>query len=125
MTETNDPKQLAEHAANTLLSRFDITAIDIALVLGSGWSGASLGLGETIGEIELAELPGFAKPVVAGHGGTLRLARTSTRAAPEPVVRFQQRVLSGRPKGIVDLPEVGVLAWSVAVALFDVLLGTV
>ena len=78
MTETNDPKQLAEHAANTLLSRFDITAIDIALVLGSGWSGASLGLGETIGEIELAELPGFAKPVVAGHGGTLRLARTST-----------------------------------------------
>jgi hypothetical protein len=54
-----------------------------------------------------------------------RLARTSTRAAPEPVVRFQQRVLSGRPKGIVDLPEVGVLAWSVAVALFDVLLGTV
>jgi transposase len=54
-----------------------------------------------------------------------RLARASTRAAPEPMVRFQQRVLGGRPKGIVDLPEVGVLAWRVAVALFDVLLGTV
>lgn len=54
-----------------------------------------------------------------------RLTRASTRAAPTRVVRFQQRVLSRRPKGIVDLPEVGVLAWPVAVALFDVLLGTV
>lgn len=54
-----------------------------------------------------------------------RLARASTRAAPAPVVRFQQRVLGGRPNGIVDLPGVGVLAWPVAVALFDVLLGTV
>jgi transposase/predicted RNA-binding Zn-ribbon protein involved in translation (DUF1610 family) len=54
-----------------------------------------------------------------------RLARVSTRAVPEPVVRFQQRVLSGRPKGIVDLQEIGVLTWPVAVALFDVLLGTV
>ena len=54
-----------------------------------------------------------------------RLARSVSRPAPEPVVRFQQRVLSGRQKGIVDLPEVGVLAWPVAVALFDVLLGAV
>ena len=54
-----------------------------------------------------------------------RLARASTRAVPEPVIRFQQSVLSGRPKGIVDLPEIGVLAWPVAVVLFDVLLGAV
>ena len=54
-----------------------------------------------------------------------RLARASTRAAPEPVVRFQQRVLGGRPNGVVDLPEVGALTWPVAVALFDVLLGAV
>lgn len=54
-----------------------------------------------------------------------RLARAPTRAAAEPVMRFQQRVLSGRPEGIVDLPEVGVLAWPAAVALFDVLLGAV
>ncbi|MGH6834143.1 MAG: TniQ family protein [Methylocella sp.] len=54
-----------------------------------------------------------------------QLARASTRAAPEAVVRFQQHVLGGRPKGIVDLPGVGVLAWPVAVALFDVLLGAV
>jgi purine nucleotide phosphorylase len=76
VTETLEPKPLAELAANTLLSRCGVAKIDIALVLGSGWSGASQGLGETIAEIELADLPGFAKPVVAGHGGTLRLART-------------------------------------------------
>ena len=54
-----------------------------------------------------------------------RLARASTRVAAEPVVRFQQRVLGGRPHGIVDLPGVGALAWPVAVALFDALLGAV
>jgi transposase len=54
-----------------------------------------------------------------------RLARAPTRTAPEPVVRFQQRVLDGRPAGIIDLPEVGALAWPIAVALFDVLLGAV
>jgi purine-nucleoside phosphorylase len=64
-------------AAEALLTRFNLPSIDIALVLGSGWSGASAGLGETVGECELADLPGFAKPVVAGHGGSLRVVRTA------------------------------------------------
>jgi purine-nucleoside phosphorylase len=67
-----------QQAAQELLTRFNVPAIDLALVLGSGWAGASAGLGETIGECELADLPGFAKPVVAGHGGSLRLIRTAT-----------------------------------------------
>jgi len=75
VTET-DPKSLARSAASALLERFGIEAIDLALVLGSGWSGAAVGLGEAIGECELADLPGFAKPVVAGHGGALKLIRT-------------------------------------------------
>jgi len=54
-----------------------------------------------------------------------RLARASARVTPEPVLRLQQRVLEGRPTGIINLPEVGALAWPVAVALFDVLLGVV
>jgi purine-nucleoside phosphorylase len=65
-------------AAEALLTRFNLPSIDIALVLGSGWSGASAGLGETVGECELADLPGFAKPVVVGHGGQLVLIRTGT-----------------------------------------------
>ena len=54
-----------------------------------------------------------------------RLARAQARAAPEPVIRFQRRILDGRPAGIIELPEVGLLAWPLAVALFDVLLGAV
>jgi purine-nucleoside phosphorylase len=73
-----DPKTLADQAAKTILDRFGVTSIDVALVLGSGWSGAASGLGEAIGECELADLPGFAKPVVVGHGGQLVLIRTGT-----------------------------------------------
>lgn len=73
-----DPKSLAELAAKTILERFGLPGVDVALVLGSGWSGAAAGLGEPIGECELAELPGFAKPVVVGHGGALKLIRTGT-----------------------------------------------
>jgi hypothetical protein len=54
-----------------------------------------------------------------------RLARAPSRLAPKPILRFQQRVLEGGPKGIIDLPEVGALTWPVAIALFDVLLGMV
>lgn len=67
---------LAGEAAAALLERFGLSAIDVALVLGSGWSGAASGLGEPIGDCELAELPGFARPVVTGHGGALKLIRT-------------------------------------------------
>jgi purine-nucleoside phosphorylase len=73
-----DPKTLAATAAESILDRFGVASIDVALVLGSGWSGASSGLGEAIGECELADLPGFAKPVVVGHGGALKLIRTGT-----------------------------------------------
>jgi purine-nucleoside phosphorylase len=65
-----------DQAAAELLARFDIPAIDVALVLGSGWSGAAAGLGDPIGECQLSDLPGFAQPVVAGHGGSLRVVRT-------------------------------------------------
>ncbi len=75
---TNVPYALAEHAAQALLQRFGVTSIDLALVLGSGWSAAAAALGELIGECQLAELPGFSPPVVAGHGGALRLVRTAT-----------------------------------------------
>lgn len=74
---TADPKALAAEAADALRTRFDIAGIDLALVLGSGWSAGSDALGETVGECPLAELPGFSAPVVAGHGGALRIVRTA------------------------------------------------
>jgi purine-nucleoside phosphorylase len=76
---TPTPSELAAQAAAALLARFDLpsSGIDLAFVLGSGWSGAADAMGESLGSCALADLPGFAKPVVQGHGGELRLIRTA------------------------------------------------
>ena len=74
----DDPYSLAHSAAAALRTRFEIDRIDLALVLGSGWAQASEGLGEPVDECPLEELPGFAAPVVAGHGGALKLVRSPT-----------------------------------------------
>lgn len=76
MVADPDPKILAGDAARALLDRLGLTRLDLAMVLGSGWSAAADDLGETIGEIPLAELPGFSAPAVAGHGGALRAVTT-------------------------------------------------
>lgn len=75
---SDDPYALAQSAAEAIRQRFSLPGIDHAYVLGSGWSAAADDLGEPIGAIDLAELPGFSAPVVAGHGGQLRLVTTAT-----------------------------------------------
>ena len=55
--------------------RTDIPRHDVAVVLGSGWQGAVGGLGETRAELDVAELPGFRLPTVAGHRGRVRSVR--------------------------------------------------
>ena len=82
----SDPYALAKVAASAILERFEIAQLDLAFVLGSGWSAAADDLGRPMGSCELAELPGFAKPTVIGHGGALRIASTpraeSRRSSP-------------------------------------------
>lgn len=73
---STDPHGPAARAADAVRERFGIERADLALVLGSGWSAAADDLGEPVGACDLAELPGFSKPVVAGHGGQLRCVRT-------------------------------------------------
>ena len=73
-----DPSTLAADAGTAIRERFGIPGLDAAFVLGSGWSAAAGDLGEPIGSCELAELPGFAAPTVLGHGGALRVARSSS-----------------------------------------------
>ena len=73
-----DPTTTAAEAGAAIRERFGIPGLDAAFVLGSGWSAAADDLGELIGSCQLAELPGFAAPTVLGHGGALRVARTST-----------------------------------------------
>lgn len=73
----HEPFELAAEAAEFLRAHFDVKQIDLALVLGSGWSSGADQLGESQGEIELGAVPGFSKPVVSGHGGKLLLVRTT------------------------------------------------
>jgi len=75
--EFADPEKLAAEGAAFLLERFSLSSIDVALVLGSGWAAAADGLGQQIAHCDLAEVPGFAKPSVAGHGSELRVVRTT------------------------------------------------
>lgn len=72
-----DPYAVAAAAAAALTERFGVDRLDLAFVLGSGWSAAADDLGEPIGDCELTDLPGFTRPTSLGHGGQLRLVRTS------------------------------------------------
>lgn len=70
--DTRDPLALAEAAAQALGTRAGTDKHDIAVVLGSGWRPAADEIGAAAAEVAMAELPGFAAPTVAGHGGTIR-----------------------------------------------------
>ena len=72
-----DAFTVAAEAGDALKARFGVDRIDIAFVLGSGWSAAAEDLGELVGVCQLSELPGFAQPVVAGHGGAIRVIHTA------------------------------------------------
>lgn len=74
---TADPMQIAADAAAALAELTGVERHDIALVLGSGWGGAADLLGETVAELPAHEVPGFAKPAVVGHVGTIRSIKIS------------------------------------------------
>jgi purine-nucleoside phosphorylase len=71
--------ELARAAADAIREQTGVAAHDVALVLGSGWLPAVDALGETVAELSMAELPGFAPPAVAGHAGKLRSVRAGER----------------------------------------------
>lgn len=72
---TTDPFDVARLAAQVIAERTGVERHDVALVLGSGWGGAADLLGETVAEVPSHEVPGFSRPAVAGHVGTLRSVR--------------------------------------------------
>ena len=65
----------AEEAARVIAEKSGVTTHDIALVLGSGWGGASELLGEKIVDIPAREIPGFSVSGVKGHAGTVASLR--------------------------------------------------
>lgn len=74
MNDFAEPGALAALAAETIAARTSVSHVDVAIVLGSGWSAAADTLGDNITSVALSELPGFSAPIVAGHGGEFRLA---------------------------------------------------
>ncbi|MGH3359431.1 MAG: purine-nucleoside phosphorylase [Nocardioidaceae bacterium] len=74
-----DDPYAAASAAGHRIRELTGTDHDIALVMGSGWLPAADALGEPEHELAATELPGFAAPAVAGHGGTIRSVRLGER----------------------------------------------
>lgn len=79
MDPTADPAAAAIAAAATIAAETDCTAHDVAVVLGSGWAPAADAFGTPITTVPMSEIPGFAAPAAAGHGGTLRSVRIGDR----------------------------------------------
>lgn len=67
-----DPYALAAQAAATVRSSTGKDTHNVAIVLGSGWAGATDRIGTVDAEIELSTIPGFPAPSVAGHRNLLR-----------------------------------------------------
>ncbi|MCD5347811.1 purine-nucleoside phosphorylase [Agromyces sp. H3Y2-19a] len=77
-----DPFAIAREAAAQIAALTGVERHDIALTLGSGWGKAAELIGETTHTIAATDVPGFSKPAVEGHVGTLRsvLLPTGKRA---------------------------------------------
>lgn len=70
-----DPFTVAAQAAERIAEISGVARHDIALTLGSGWGRAAELIGETVVTIPATEIPGFSKPALEGHVGTLRSVR--------------------------------------------------
>ena len=70
-----DPFDTARRAADAIRERTGVDRYRIGLTLGSGWGGAAELIGRTEHEFPAVEVPGFSRPALEGHGGTLRSIR--------------------------------------------------
>lgn len=81
--ERNDesPFETADLAAAAIRERTGVAHHNVAVVLGSGWAAAADEIGDVVADIELAELPGFPEPTVAGHRNLARSVTVGDSAA--------------------------------------------
>ena len=91
-----DPFDLARDAAAHIARATGVASHDVALVLGSGWGGAADLLGETVAEIPSDEVPGFSKPAVEGHVGTLRSIRIAATGKHALVLGSRTHLYEGK-----------------------------
>jgi purine-nucleoside phosphorylase len=78
---------LAQEAAAALAAATGVPSHDLAVVLGSGWSGSVHALGAPVADLAGADLAGFAPAAVEGHAGRVR----SLVVAGRPVLAFLGR----------------------------------
>jgi purine-nucleoside phosphorylase len=60
-------------AASVVRTRAGVASVDVAVVLGSGWSLATEGIGVELLRLSYRDVPGMHTPSVSGHDGTLRV----------------------------------------------------
>ncbi len=73
-----DPSAVAAQAARVLAERTGAPRHDLALVLGSGWQSTADLVGETVAEVPVTDLPGFAAAAALGHVGVARSVRVGS-----------------------------------------------
>ncbi|MWB99250.1 purine-nucleoside phosphorylase [Agromyces seonyuensis] len=71
------PFDVARLAADRIAELTGAEHHDLALTLGSGWGKAAELVGETTAEFPATEVPGFSKPALEGHVGTIRSILTT------------------------------------------------
>ena len=71
----DNPKLIAEKAANEIRELAAIDSVEIGLTLGSGWAKAADLAGVEVASIEASQISGFRAPSVEGHTGKLRVVR--------------------------------------------------
>lgn len=73
-----DPHTSSQAAATAIADRTGVDGHDVAVVLGSGWAPAVAELGDPVGVVDMADLPGFTPPTAAGHGGQVLSVRVGS-----------------------------------------------
>lgn len=69
-SQATHPVLLAERAGQFLAER--LGKPDVAVIVGSGWAAAAAGIGDTVAELQLVDVPGGKAPSVQGHSGQVR-----------------------------------------------------
>ncbi len=101
LADTTDPFALAEAAAEHIREASGVANHQIAVVLGSGWSGATALLGDEVAQLSADTVPGFQRSAVAGHRGTLTSVAVKHSTAHALVIGARTHFYEGRGVGAV------------------------
>ena len=83
-----NPFRVAEGAALEIQARAGGGPHEVAIILGSGWAEASIGLGQADAQMYTSAIAGFAETTVEGHRGTIH----SLWVGPRRVLLFLGRL---------------------------------